>query len=99
MMNMHDRYYEPEDDDSDLLDERIADLLNTDYNPESYNNFSEAISEAKPSDIEAVEAILQQSPINYEALGRKLFSMAYDLMEKYAENHAQEDLSAGYLHD
>jgi hypothetical protein len=43
--------------------------------------------------------ILQQRPINYEALGRKLFGMAYDYMEKFAENHAQEDLSAGYLND
>jgi hypothetical protein len=25
--------------------------------------------------------------------------MAYDYMEKFAENHAQEDLSAGYLND
>ena len=98
-MNMHDRYYEPEDDDSDLLDERIADLLNSDYNPETYSNFAEAISEANEKDREAVETILQQSPIDYEALGRKLFCMAYDYMEKFAENHAQEDLSAGYLHD
>lgn len=98
-MNMHDRYYEPEDDEGDLLDERIAELLKLDYNPEDYSNFAEAISEAKESDREAVEAILQESPINYEALGRKLFSMAYEYMERFAENHAQEDLSAGYLHD
>jgi hypothetical protein len=99
LMINNDRYYEPEDDDSDLLDERIADLMKTDYNPEEYDHFAEGISEAKQSDREAVEMILQQSPINYEALGRKLYFMAYEYMEKFAENHAQEDLSAGYLHD
>jgi hypothetical protein len=99
MMSMHDRYYEPEDDDSDLLDERIADLLNTDYDPTEYANFAESISEANESDRQAVEDIIKQSTIDYEALGRKLFCMAYDYMEKFAENHAQEDLSAGFLHD
>lgn len=98
-MNMHDRYYEPEDDDSDLLDERIAELLNSDYSPEDYSNFAEAISEATATEREAVETILQQPTIDYEALGRKLFCMAFERMERYAENHAQEDLSSGYLHD
>jgi hypothetical protein len=99
MMSMHDRYYEPEDDDSDLLDERVAELLNSDYDPTEYSNFAEGISEAKESDRQAVEDIIKQSTIDYEALGRKLFCMAYDYMEKFAENHAQEDLSAGFLND
>jgi hypothetical protein len=99
MMSMHDRYYEPEDDDSDLLNERISELMKDEYSPNQYDHFAEAISEASKSDREAVEIILQQHPINYEALGRKLFGMAYDYMEKFAENHAQEDLSAGYLND
>ena len=95
----NDRYYEPEDDDSHLLEERIAELMKEDYNPENYTNFSEAISEAKDSDREAVELLLQENPINYEALGRKLYCMAFEYMERYAENHAQEDLSAGFLHE
>jgi hypothetical protein len=95
----NDRYYEPEDDDSDLLDERISELMKADYDPTEYAHFAEAISEASKSDCESVEDILKQSTINYEALGRKLFCMAYDYMEKFAENHAQEDLSAGFLHD
>ena len=99
MMTMHDWYYEPEDDDSDLLSERVVELMKSDYSPNQYDHFAEAISEATKSDREAVETILQQHPINYEALGRKLFGMAYDYMEKFAENHAQEDLSAGYLND
>ena len=98
-MSMHDRYYEPEDDDSDLLDERISELMKDDYDPTEYAHFAEGISEAKKADCEAVEAILKQPTIDYEALGRKLFCMAYDYMEGFAENHAQEDLSAGFLND
>ena len=98
-MTMHDRYYEPEDDDSDLLDERICELMKADYDPTEYAHFAEGISEAKKTDCEAVEDILKQPTINYEALGRKLFCMAYDYMESMAENHAQEDLNAGNLHD
>jgi hypothetical protein len=96
-MSMHDRYYEPEDDDSDLLEERISELMKDEYNPSKYSNFAEAISETNEKNREAVEAILQQPTIDYEALGRKLFCMAYEYMEHYAENHAQENLSSGYL--
>ena len=47
-MNRHDAYYEPEDDDlGEFLDERIAELLNTDdYDPTDVGHLSEAISEA-----------------------------------------------------
>ena len=96
----NDRYYEPEDDDSgDLIADRISDLMKEDYSPENYSNFSEAIAEAEIPDREAIEMILQQSPINYEALGRKLYFIAFEYMEKLAEEHAQEDYAAGYLND
>ena len=98
-MSRHDAYYEPEDDDSDLLDERVAELLKEDYNPSDYQNFAEAVSEAEDNDRKAVEDILKQPTIDYEALGRKLYCMAFEYMERYAENHAQEDLSAGFLHE
>ncbi len=98
-MSMHDRYYEPEDDDSDLLADRISELMKDDYDPTEYHHFAEGISEAKESDCKAVEEMLKQPTIDYEALGRKLFCMAYEYMEGMAENHAQEDLSAGFLYD
>ena len=93
-----ERYYEPEDnDDSDRIDDRVAELIKDEYNPTQYSNFAEGISEANEKDREAVELILQQSKIDYEALGRKLFCMAYDYMEGYATSHAEENLSSGYL--
>ena len=97
----NDRYYEPEDDDSDLLDERIADLMKSDYDPTDYNNFAECISEAKEADRLIIEEMLKKhiTERDYEALGKKLFYMAYERMELFAEEHAQEDYAAGYLND
>jgi hypothetical protein len=87
----------PEDNDSDRIDDRVAELMKDEYNPTQYSNFAEGISEANEKDREAVELILQQSEIDYEALGRKLFCMAYDYMEGYANSHAEANLSSGYL--
>jgi len=55
-MNNHDRYYEPEDDNSgDFLDERVAELMNTkDYDPSLVAHLSEAISEASAVDQETI---------------------------------------------
>jgi len=97
---MHDRYYEPEDnDDGDLIENRVAELMKEDYNPSTYSNFSEGICEAKKSDVESVETILQMPDIDYAALGRKLYCMAYEYMENIATKHAEEDLCSGNLYD
>ena len=99
-MHSHDRYYEPEDDNSgDLIEERMAELMKGDYSPDKYSNFAEAINEADKENAKAVEAILQQADIDYTALGRKLYCMAYEYMERISENHAQEDYASGYLND
>lgn len=93
-----ERYYEPEDnDDQDRIDERVAELLNDEYSPDDPKNFLEAICEYSKEDREAIGDILMQSPIDYEALGRKLYCMAYDYWEKCAENNASDALVKGYL--
>ena len=101
-MYNNNRYYEPEDDDSeDLIADRINELMETEYNPEKYSNFSEAISEAKEADRLIIEEMLEK-PIadrDYAAIGRKLCSMAYEYMEGYAENRAHGDYESGYLND
>jgi hypothetical protein len=99
VMSMHDRYYEPEDDDSDLVEERTAELMKDDYSPNKYYNFAEGISETNQKNREDVEAILQQADIDYAVLGRKLYCMAYEYMETIAIRHAEEDLNSGNLHD
>ena len=40
-MSMHDRYYEPEDDED--FDEQVAELLNGDYNPDLPENIKDAL--------------------------------------------------------
>ena len=96
-MNRHDAYYEPEDDDSDLLDERISELLKDEYDPADIGHMSEAISEADSHDQETIRDYIEKR--DWEKLGLKLWTISYNYMEKIAENHAQEDLSAGYLND
>lgn len=85
-MNREDAYYEPEDhpNDSEEVQWEIDQLMNGELNPDAYCNFSEAINEADQKDREAVEDILFQNPINFEALGRKLYDIAYTYAEKWA---------------
>jgi len=98
-MYNNNRYYEPEDDDSDKINDRVAELMEDEYSIEKYSNFSEGISEAKKEDQAIIEEMLSKPhmDIDFEALGRKLWSMAYDYMENYAISHAEENLSSGYL--
>ena len=90
-MSKHDAYYEPEDsDDTEEMEWEIDQLMKGDLCPDHYSNFSEAISEADDKDRQAVEDILYQNPINFEALGRKLYDMAYTYAEKYATRRVCE---------
>jgi len=100
-MSMHDRYYEPEDDDSDLLQDRIADLLNSDYDiRNNFSLFAEGISECSEADKESIITILQGNvnTIDFAALGRKLWAVSFAYAESIAENHATEDLTSGNLY-
>ena len=100
-MSMHDRYYEPEDDDSDLLGDRIADLLNTKYDiTTNFSLFSEGISECSEADKESILTILDGNvnTIDFAALGRKLWAVSFAYAESIAENHATEDLNSGNLY-
>lgn len=85
-MNREDAYYEPEDDyeDSEEFQWEVDELMKSELNPDDYGIFAEAIYEADKKDREAVEDILCQSRINFEALGRKLYDMAYSYAEGIA---------------
>jgi len=96
-----ERYYEPADnDDGDKVDFRVQELMNDEYSiSKNYGNFSEGISEAKKEDQEIILEMLRKphADINFEALGRKLWSMSYEYMESCAESHAVDNLLSGYL--
>lgn len=95
-MSRHDAYYEPQDDydNSEEFEYEVSELMANDgvNSPNNYINFAEAIYEASKADAEAVEDILCQNPINYEALGRKLYTMAFDYMEKRSINQVQNGI-------
>lgn len=98
----NDRYYEPEDDDSDLIEDRIAELVNTEYDiTKNFSLFSEGISECSEADREAVLTILagNVNTIDFQQLGRKLWDIAFSYSESLAENHAHSDYESGYLYE
>jgi hypothetical protein len=84
-----------------LVQERIDQLMKEEYNPEKYDNFSQGISEAFTADREIIEEMLSKpiAEMDYEKLGRKLFCMAYEYMERFATNQAMNDYENGYLRD
>ena len=84
-MNMHDRWYEPEDDymDSDELQAEVADLMKDKYNPCKWDNFNDAFAATQHKDDSAfIEQALENR--DFEALGRKLWNMSYEYMENFA---------------
>ena len=84
-MNMHDRWYEPEDDymDSDELQAEVADLMKDKYNPCKWDNFNDAFAATQnKDDIAFIEQALENR--DFEALGRKLWNMSYEYMENFA---------------
>lgn len=84
-MSKHDAYYEPKDDemDSDELHYEVAQLMKDEYNPCKYANFCEAFEGVQdPEVVQYLEEMLEKR--NFEALGRKLWSIAYEYHEKFA---------------
>lgn len=94
-MNREDAYYEPEDDNSgDYIDHRTAELLNTkEYDPALVHHLAEAISEANPDDQATIIDFVNQG--NWEALGRKLYYISHEYMEKFAESQAVDEYNSG----
>lgn len=87
--------YQDKCNEDDAIDARVEELMDEDYNPNNFDNFIESISEADKTDIETIEDYLEKG--EFEKLGRKLWSICYDRMEKQATDHAVENLNSGYL--
>jgi hypothetical protein len=98
-MSMHDKYYEPEDDDmGDFIDIRTAELLNTkDYDPSDISHLAEAISEASAEDQQTIKDFIDNA--EWEKLGMKLYYISHEYMEKFAESHAVDEYNSGLLND
>ncbi len=93
-MNREDSYYEPDDydDRSDEIEERAWELMKPgrQYDPKTSNAISEALSEMSIDEASALQDVINTG--NYEIIGRKVMMMAYEYMEGWAKQSAENDL-------
>lgn len=94
-MNRHDAYYEPDDydDRSDEIEHRTWELMKVggkfDYRTTSA--IAEALSELGVDDDKAIQDVIDSG--DYEALGRKLISVAMEYMEHHAKEVAEWEIN------
>lgn len=83
-MSMHDRYYEPEDDED--FDEQVAELLNGDYNPDLEENIKDAILDDAlfGNHWDALVTAIQTN--NKEVIGIIVSTCIYEYWESRAES-------------
>jgi len=92
-MNRADAYYEPEDFDDrwDEIEERAWQLMKTpQFDPYQAGNISEMMGELSVDMAKDLQAILDTH--DFEQIGRKIWAMTYDYMEKYAKDQAEGEL-------
>jgi hypothetical protein len=82
---MHDRYYEPEDDED--FDEQVAELLNGDYNPDLPENIQGAIMDDALYG-EHWDSLVEAIQKNDKPLIGLIFSVC---IYEYWENRAEKD--------
>ena len=87
-MSMHDRYYEPEDDnDAEEFAERIWDMLHNDpeFDPSDMMNMGEAISQESTK--EDTQQFIRDcvAAKDWAKLGLKLYTLSYEYQESIAE--------------
>lgn len=94
-MSRHDAYYEPDDydDRSDEIEERAWELMKVggEYDYRTTQAISEALCELGVEDDKAIQAVIDTG--DYEALGRKLISVACEYMERYALQAAEFEIN------
>ena len=72
---------------TDLVDEFMAD----EYNPEKVTNFIDAIAEMSQEKAERLQELLTNR--DFETLGKWLWNHSIEVMEGYAEDRANHELS------
>ena len=93
-MNRADAYYEPDDydDRSDEIEERTWQLMKVGamFDYKTSGAIAESLSEMGVQDSEDLQAVIDSG--DYEALGRKLISMACEYMEFHAKSVAEREI-------
>ena len=94
-MSRHDAYYEPDDynDRSDEIESRTWELMKVgaEYDYKTSGAISEALGDMGIDDAKALQDVIDSG--NYEALGRKVISMACDYMERFAKDCAENEIN------
>lgn len=81
-------------DEDEYIDNRVIELLKEeDYDPTDVGHIAEAVSEASETDQQIIRDYIEQD--NWQELGRKLFCMSYEYMEKFATSQAQSEVQQG----
>jgi hypothetical protein len=93
-MSRHDAYYEPDDydDRSDEIEHRTWELMQAgeEYDPNDASRVAEALSELDIDTAKALQDCINTN--NYEIIGRKIMMIAFDYMEKFAKDAAENEI-------
>ena len=92
-MNREDAYYEPDDseDRTDEIEERVATLMKTKaYDPFIAGNIVEAMGELSVQQAEDLQDCLDLK--DFEMIGRKIWAITYDYMERYALEQTENEI-------
>ena len=82
-------------DEDEYIENRVCELLKTDeYDPDHVAHIAEAIGEASETDQQIIRDFIEQD--KWAELGRKLFCMSYEYMEKFATSQAESEIQKGY---
>lgn len=82
-------------DEEEYIDARVWELLKTkEYDPTDISHMSEAISEADEATQQTIRDFIEQD--KWHELGRKLFCISYEYMEKFATSEAEHEIQQGY---
>ena len=86
--------YDNEDEEI-YIEDRVDELMSDgeECDPSNFDNMVEALSEASVEDRETVKDYIDQKA--WDKLGLKMWSIAYDYMEKRAESYAQREVQNG----
>jgi hypothetical protein len=83
-MSLHDAYYEPPDDDSEEIQERVWDLLQSDNNQFDADNIREAIFEdAFQGHWETLSTLLHEK--NHSSVGGVISGILWTYWEKRSQ--------------
>ena len=77
--------YQEECARQEAYENRVSELMNGDYNPEDWGNFTDSMADATPDEIETFTDYLERN--EFEKLGRALWALSMDRMEKKIETY------------